>query len=208
MNTPKHALLLLTLILIPGFAQAGTITEYTLDDCDDQGCDGASLKLTIEDVGNDMFIAEYSIITDGTQTRLGMNQIGFLGIKDYDTAELIGAPNGLDAWGDVIEGPIAANSTCSKTNDNTSKLCVTGFVDMSDPDEYTWTFKINGGEILGEEDIHFSGQWANSAGRTPGMVLSANLPGAAVPEPSSALVFAIGTLLVTSRLKRRQTPRA
>jgi hypothetical protein len=206
MDTARHALLFLVVLLLPGFALAGTITEYTLDDCDDQGCDGASLKIMFDDIGNDMVIVEYSVITDGTQERDGLNQIGFLGIKNWDSAELLAAPNGVSEWSDPVSAPVNANSSCSnvKSNGGKKKLCIHGYVDTTKPGEYTWKFKITGGYIVGEDDIHFGGQWANAAGPTSGKVISANLPGgAAVPEPSAALVFALGTLIVGSRLKRR-----
>jgi hypothetical protein len=203
MSPSKLALLVLGAVLIPGLSQAGTITTLTLDNCDDMGCDGASLSLSIEDVGGGMYIAEYTVTTDGTQSRLGMNQVGFLAVSGWTDAELIGAPNDLSNWSDVYESTISANSSCSHTNGGTDKICVYGFVDMSTPGDYTWRFKITGGSIIEDQaGWHFSGQWADAAGRTPGKVISAGLPAAGIPEPSAAAVFALGALLVSRRLNR------
>jgi hypothetical protein len=203
MAVARHAFLLLVVLLFPGIAFAGTITEYTLDNCDADGCDGASLKITIDDVGNDMFLVEYTVITDGTQERDGLSQIGFLAIKDWDDAELLEAPNGLSEWSDPVSAPVNANSSCSNVSKkHNKKLCIYGYVD-TEKGEYTWKFKFTGGYIVAEEDIHFGGEWADGPGPTQGKIISANLPGAAVPEPSAALVFALGTLIVGSRLKRR-----
>jgi len=203
MKIAKRVLLVLALLLVPGLAAAGTITEYTLDDCDDQGCDGASLKITIDDLGNDMFLVDYTVTTDGTQSSDGLNQIGFLAITGWDDVELTAAPNGLSEWSDPVSAPTNANSTCSNVKATNTKVCIYGFVDTTNPDDYTWSFKFSGGSIVAEEDIHFGGQWADGPAPTAGTIISAGLPGETIPEPSAALVFAIGAVIVGSRVKRR-----
>lgn len=182
-------------------AQAGTITEVALDDCDAAGCEGSGLFLSVEDEGG-TWLVTYTIDTDGyTGNRDGFNQIGFLAIKDWTSVALVSADPDLASWSDPIEAPVNSNSLCSNTNGDSDKVCIYGFVDITGGGEYTWQFRVTGGTLLETTDWHLGGQYANNANATSGKIISADV-GALVPEPSAALLFGVG-VLVLNRARRR-----
>jgi len=83
-------------------------------------------------------------------------------------------------------------------------VCTSGFADIQTDKEYTWTFLATGGTVLDEWTIKF--QYGD-----PGVINRGNLisapgtpgPGTPVPEPSAALMFAVGILAASRRLRRR-----
>jgi hypothetical protein len=194
----------LVILGFSGIAQAGAITSLTLDDCDSLGCQGSTLFLSVEEeVGGTWFVT-YTINTDGyTGDRIGFNQIGFKAVKGWTDVVLLDAPPDAGSWPILTEAPTNANSLCSNTKGNSDKVCTAGFSgDITGGGDWTWTFRLTGG-TLDTSEWHLGGQYANSAGETYGKIISADAaPGLAVPEPSAALLFGVGALLMGRRARR------
>ena len=193
-------------VLCAAAAQAAPVASLTLDDCDGN-CNGADLTLEVEQQGSNWLVT-YTIDTTDLDTdggnRTGLSQIGFLVIKNWSDVQLQSAPNGLGNWTDPIHSVIHANELCEPTMGNSSKVCSAAensFLDMTAPrGKYEFEFLVIGGTLLETEEWHFSGQWANQVGPGPGDVIS---DGAPIPEPSAALLFAIGAVTVGRTVRRR-----
>jgi MYXO-CTERM domain-containing protein len=71
--------------------------------------------------------------------------------------------------------------------------------------DYTWTFLIEGGTLIEDtSQWHLGGQYANGWYRSPGDVISTDGGGTPpVPEPTGAVLFGLGALLVTRSVRRR-----
>lgn len=191
----RHAVLSTALIALAGTAQAVSIT---IDDCDAQGCEGTSLFLSVQDNMDGTFTVIQSIDSTGfSEVRLGMNQVGFKAIKDWTSADLVSAPTA--GWLDpATEAAVSANALCA--NGTTSdKVCTYGFVDITTDGVYTWEYLITGGTLLDKSEWHWGGQFADDAGATSGKLISAG-----IPEPSAALLFGVGALVVSQRTRRRR----
>lgn len=203
----------LALIGFAGSAQALQFAELTLDDCDMMGCEGATLYLSLQEQTNGDWIATYTINTDGSTTSLaGFNQVGFKAITGWTSAEVISSPVGsmtnpvpydaLVPWNPVTESPIASNSLCEKTNGQTDKICAAGFVNITSGGDYTWVILIEGGTLITDtSEWHLGAQYADGRYRSTGHIISAHAT--PIPEPTAALLFGLGALLVTRSVKRR-----
>jgi len=192
-------------------AAASHATSLTLSaaDCDalSGGCRGADLKLDVADQGDGSFLVTYTIHTPVAGTGFaGMNQVGFLAIKDWSSVTLTEAPNGVANWTDPIEAVVHSNALCEVSNGDPDKICTAGknnFLNMGGGSDFVWKFKVVGGTVLGTDEWHFSGQWANGLGTARGNIISVGAPAtAAVPEPTAALLFGVGTLAVGQTLRR------
>jgi hypothetical protein len=64
--------------------------------------------------------------------------------------------------------------------------------------DYTWTFLIEGGTLMDTDEWHLGAQYANGPNRSQGQIISAQ-----VPEPTAAVLFGLGAILVTRRARRR-----
>ena len=161
--------------------------------------------------GDGSFIVTYTINTNGLDTRggsfTGLNQIGFLAIKDWTSVSLISAPNGVGNWTDPIEAVIHSNALCTPSNGHSDKVCSStksNFLDMSGGGDFVWKFRVVGGTELDTDEWHFSGQWTNRLGADQGQIISVGAGGPtppAVPEPTAALLFGVGTLVVGGSLR-------
>jgi hypothetical protein len=210
----KFSKLLLPVLFCLSWAAASqAVTTLTLTDCDPQGCRGADLKLEVEQQGSN-FLVTYTIDTTtldtgGQNQFIGMNQIGFLAIKDWTDVQLLSAPNGTGNWTDPIEAVIHSNSLCELSNGDPDKVCSSAqnsFLNMTNPKgEYEFEFLVIGGTLLPTSEWHFSGQWCDHLGECNGAILSVGgTPSPpAVPEPSAALLFAVGAVTVGRSLRRR-----
>lgn len=202
----RIAMVAFVLVGFAGSAQALQMAELYLNDCDAWGCEGSTLKLTIQEEAGGSWLVTYTIdTTNYTGDRLGFNQVGFKAIKGWTDGVVLSSPAGsMTDWNPVIESPIASNSLCEKTMGNTDMVCIQGFVDATTtPGEYTWVFRINGGTLITDTDQwHLGAQYANGYWRAQGKIISA---GAAVPipEPVGAVLFGLGAILVTRRVRRR-----
>lgn len=199
MRMLRFAIASLGCLVFASSAQA--TTSVTWDDCDAFGCEGATLSLTVEEIAGG-FRATYTINTDvNTSGRTGFNQIGFKAVADWDDAELVFATNGTGNWSDVFEAPVNANSECGNTNGNSSKVCIFGFVDISGGGSYTWIVEYEGGHLLDTDSWHLGAQYANGPGPTSGKIISVS-GSPPIPEPSAALLFAAGAVVVSARRRR------
>lgn len=196
----RHAFLMLTLLTLAGAAQAGTITELDLSDCDDMGCEGATLNLMIDDQGGGMFLVKYTIdVSASTSALAGFNQVGWKAIDGATDVELTSAPG---TWEDPVVSAVAANATCDKNDGMTDKWCITGFAALNGG-EMVFEFKVTGGTLLPVESWALHAQYADAPGEARGHLISAHAPGDAIPEPSAALLFGVGAVLVAHRTRRR-----
>ena len=192
------------------WAAASHATSLTLVDC--AGCQKADLTLDVANQGDGSFIVTYTVNTTGMDTDggklTGFNQIGFLTIKDWTSVSLISAPNGVANWTDPIEAVVHSGALCELSNGDPSKICSaakTSFLDMSGGGNFVWKFKVVGGTELPTDEWHFSGQWTNQLGIARGNIISVGAGGPtppSVPEPTAALLFGVGTLVVGGSLRR------
>ena len=197
---------MLALVGFAGSAQALQFAELTLDDCDSMGCDGSTLYLSVQEEAGGSFFVTYTINTDGyTGSKAGFNQIGFKAIDGWTSGSVLSSPIGsVTDWNPVFESPIASNSLCDKTNGNTDKVCVAGFVNIQGGGDSTWTFRIDDGTLITDtSEWHLGAQYADGLFRSAGSLLSAEGGTPPVPEPTAALLFGLGALLVTRSVRRR-----
>jgi hypothetical protein len=180
-------------------------------ECDTMGCEGSTLFLSVEEVAPDSWVITYTIDTDGyTGDQLGFNQIGFKVLKDVDwtTASVTTDfplpapdPDNTSGWVMVYESPVSSNSLCEHQHGDPDRACTAGFVDIKDPGGiYTWVFTVDGGTLMDTSEWHFGGQYANDYYEAEGKIISAG--GAPVPEPTAAVLFGLGALLVARSARR------
>ena len=219
--TPHITRYLLTALAVVGFAsyaQAATL-DLTLDNCDSDGCMGSTLFLSVTEVSGG-FDVIYTIDTTNytghtdPHPRLGFKQIGFKAIQGWTSGTVTGSPAGWVTGSSdaVIRSNITSNSLCDGSSNN-DFACIYGFVNASElPDgtdirgEYTWNFHIEGGTLMTDtSEWNLSGQYGNGGPRTEstGWLISATGGTPPVPEPTAALLFGLGAILVTRRVQRR-----
>jgi hypothetical protein len=206
------------LIGFAGSAQAALILDasLTLDDCDAMGCEGSTLKLEVfhDETEPGVWIVEYTINTAGyTGDMAGFNQIGFKVIQGWDVGTVTAWPtpgsipveggDPEDPWNPVHEAPVHAQSLCDENPGGTDKVCIAGFVSDIRPEfggggDYTWTIRLEGGTLMDVSEWHLGAQYAGGPNRSAGHLISAQ-----VPEPTAAVLFGLGAILVTRRARRR-----
>jgi hypothetical protein len=182
-----------------GFAGGTSAAPMTLDDCDDQGCQGVTLSLEVTESGGTYHVT-YTINADGyTGDRLGLNQVGFKTISNWKSVTLDSSPaSSAVPWTNPVEAVNSSNNLCEKGT-SSDKVCTSGFVDITGGGDYTWEFTLTGSTLLDPIDWHFGGQFADAPGTARGEIISA-----AIPEPSAALVFSLGLLVVGRHLGIRK----
>jgi hypothetical protein len=197
---------MLALVGFAGSAQALQFAKLTLDDCDSMGCDGSTLYLSVQEEAGGSFFVTYTINTDGyTGSKAGFNQIGFKAIDGWTSGSVLSSPVGsVTDWNPVFESPIASNSLCDKTNGNTNKVCIAGFVNIQGGGDNTWTFQIDDGTLITDtSEWHLGAQYADGRFRSAGKIISAEGGAQPVPEPTAAVLFGLGALLVTRSVRHR-----
>ena len=201
----RFAFTALALVSFAGSAQALAFADLTLDDCDAFGCEGSSLYLSVQEEAAGSLFVTYTINADNyTGDRLGFNQIGWKAISDWTSGSVLGSPAGsIDDWNPVLDDPIAPNSLCDTSNGDTDKVCIFGFVDITGGGDYTWTFRIDDGTLVTDtSEWHLGAQYADGAGEAEGKIISTEGGAPPVPEPTAALLFGLGVILVTRRVRR------
>jgi hypothetical protein len=207
----RTAFIALLTVGFAGSAQAA-LAELFLSDCDAMGCEGSTLYLAVDEgeVAGTWEVTYTINTTNYTGGLAGFNQIGFKVIKDWDVGMVTSSPAGsepidgggggdpYDPWNPVFEAPIHSNSLCDANGGNTSKVCIAGFVDIREGGNYTWTFLITGGTLMDVSEWHLGAQYAGGPNRAAGHIISAQ-----VPEPTAAVLFGLGAILVTRRARRR-----
>jgi len=198
----------LALVGFAGSAQALQFAELSLDDCDAFGCEGSTLYLSAQEEAGGSWLVTYTINTDGyTGSKAGFNQIGFKAIDDWTSGTVLTSPGGLPSGplpAFVYDDPIASNSLCDTSNGDTDKVCIFGFVDITGGGDYTWTFRIDDGTLITDtSEWHLGAQYADGRFRSRGKIISAEGGAQPVPEPTAAVLFGLGALLVTRSVRRR-----
>jgi len=202
----RISIIAFVLVGLASSAQALQFAEAFVDNCDAAGCDGATLYLSVQEEAGGTWLVTYTINTDNyTGDRIGFNQIGFKAIKGWTDGEVLTSPVGsMTDWNPVIESPIASNSLCEKTSGNTDKVCVQGFVNIEAGGDYTWTFRLEGGTLMTDlNDWHLGAQYANGYYRAQGKIISVSGTGQPIPEPTAAVFFGLGAILVARGARRR-----
>jgi len=196
----------LALIGFAGSAQALQFAEIAYDNCDSMGCDGSTLYLSVQEVSTGGWDVTYTIdTTNYTGDRNGFNQIGFKAIKDWTTGTVDSSPAGsITNWNPIYDDPIHSNSLCEGQANSTDMVCVFGFVDITDGGEFTWTFHIDDGTLIADSsEWHFGGQYADEEGEATGQIFSVDGGGSVVPEPTAAMLFGLGAVLVAHNVRRQ-----
>ncbi len=203
LHLARFALTALALIGFAGSAQALPLqyAELTLNDCDAMGCEGSTLFLSVQEEADGSWLVTYTINTDNyTGDRIGFNQIGYKVIKDWTSGTVLTSPVGsYTDWNPIFDDPIASQSLCDTSSGDTDKVCIHGFVNITAGGDYTWTFRIDDGTLITDtSEWHLGAQYANGHYRAKGKIISA-----VVPEPTAAVLFGLGAILVTRRVRRR-----
>jgi hypothetical protein len=205
----RSAFTALALVAFAGSAQALQFADLTVDDCDAFGCEGSTLYLSVQEEVGGSWLVTYTINTDNyTGDRLGFNQVGFKAISGWTTGTVLSSPVGsVTSWNPVFASPINSNSLCDNTKGQTDKVCVAGYIDITSGGDYTWTFRIDDGTLITDtSQWHLGAQYTplSKAGRARGKIISYDGGGSPpVPEPTAALLFGLGAILVTRRARRR-----
>ncbi len=203
----RYAFTALALVAFAGSAQALQFAELTVDDCDAFGCEGSTLYLSVQEEVGGSWLVTYTINTDNyTGDRLGFNQVGFKAIGGWTTGTVLSSPVGsVTSWNPVYAAPINSNSLCGNTNGQTDKVCITGYIDITSGGDYTWTFRIDDGTLITDtSEWHLGGQYANGNYRTAGkLILAEGGSAPTTPEPTAAVLFGLGAILVTRSLRRQ-----
>ncbi|MBW2715696.1 MAG: hypothetical protein JRD03_06450 [Deltaproteobacteria bacterium] len=204
----RFAFASLALIGFAGPAQAALIAETFLGNCDADGCDGSTLYLGVDDDGGSgNWIITYTVNADDyIDVKDGINQIGFKVITGWNTSlSTVTGPTGSGAWS-LIEAATSssANGPCDPNHGNPNdKVCSSGFVNITSDGEYTWEFYIVGGTLITDtSEWHLGGQYADGGGRARGQIWSTSGSGVPVPEPTAAVLFGLGAILVARRTQR------
>lgn len=198
---------------------SASAANWTLDDCDAFGCKGSTLELDVQQIGStDHYNVTLTIdTTNYFGDKAGFNQVGFLAIRNWDSVMLTSNPDGtLADFSDPVSAPTNSNSLCDNTKStNKKKVCSSGFAETTGG-EQTWSFEVWGGTLMDVQDWHIGAQYADpglvasiSSGtgetiavRSQGDIISTGEN--AVPEPTAALVFAMGFGIVGSAVRRRR----
>ena len=190
-------ILYVVLVTLAGLVlvESAQATSIFLDNCDAQGCQGTTLSLSVvANIGS--FDVTLTINSDNySGTRLGLNQVGFGAIQNWTSVTLDSSPT--TGWSKPTAADVSSAGLCA-VGGASDKICTSGFVNITGGGNYTWEFTVTGGTLKPLSDWHIGGQFADSAAATRGQIISA---GPAIPEPSAALVFGVGTLLVARRVR-------
>jgi hypothetical protein len=204
----RFAFTTLALVGFAGSAQAAMIADTFLGNCDADGCDGSTLYLAVDDDGGSGdWIITYTVNADGySDLKDGINQVGFKVITGWDPLlSTVTGPTGSGSWSLIeattnssIDGPCDPN-----VGNKTDKVCSSGFVNITGDGDYTWTFHLSGGTLIADpEDWHLGGQYADGGGRATGQIWSVSGASVPVPEPTAAVLFGLGAILVARRAQR------
>ena len=204
---------LVTAMLLLSASTASALTlNFTAAESEAAGARGSLLSLEVNQTGGTVIDPIWTVLmtldtTSYYGTRAGFNQIGFGAIKDWDSVLLISVT-------DPFSNDIASDWTTAQAGNITSgfgspctdhpdlfKICVDGYSDVKTlMGAYVWEFEIVGGDVQDIDEWHWGGQYSDLGmpGPTEGWIISA-----VIPEPSAALVFAIG-FGVISAAQRKQ----
>jgi hypothetical protein len=188
-------------------ANAVTITSWQLDDCDDQGCEGAKISLQVEGLGGNLYRVtqglNLTMYDSGPETPMTTVQaVDWKALKDVVDVDLTGNPGGT--WGTPqVDSNVTGQGCGGNGND---KICTSAT--SSDGVAFTalstdgggwsyWVYDVVAtGGVLPVLDQHYGLDYGPATGR---------LISGVVPEPSASLVFAVGLGVVGSALRKRRS---
>jgi hypothetical protein len=208
-------------LLVANAAQAVSITILP-DNCD--SCAGLTLGLEANQMGDDVEVflsysapdlwsgdpdwASYTVIT----------QAGFKAAKFFDSSDIILHSIKVDGV-DISSTAFAEwDSKVTEANNNSSdpfctkgtssdKVCTYaktdgGSIDLAGGGELVFEFWIEDATLMTDRlDLHIGGQLCDD--RADPTTCEGHIISESVPEPSAALLFGIGSLLVGARLRSR-----
>jgi hypothetical protein len=208
----RFSLTALALAGFAGSAQAALVASTYGACAPGDGCDGSTIFLSIDDDdGSGNWNVTLTINVDSySDAKSGFNQVGFKAIQGWDSTAsyVISSPTDpIDDWNPIVEASInsSINGPCDPNVGNSNdQVCASGFVDITGNGEYTWTFYIVGGTLMTDTaDWHLGAQYADGGGRSAGSILSTDGGGTPpIPEPTAALLFGLGAILVARRAQR------
>jgi hypothetical protein len=197
-----HAVLLALFLLLIG--TSASATSLSLTDCDSQGCEGSDVFLNVESAGGGNYNITLSLDSTGYYgNNDGVVQAGFKAIQGASSVSLVSFSDG--SWSTAKFAGINSNGLCSGGSEP-GFVCTSGYANIETNKTYTWTFFVEGGTQLDVDSWAIKFQYCDSSDEVcRGHLLSAHSTGGApVPEPSAALVFAVGLLAASSKLRRRR----
>jgi hypothetical protein len=196
----RTALLAGATAFLAAAANADTIS-YPSGSCDSMGCEGSGLELTVE-AGSAADTWDVSLTIDTTNytgSLPGISQVGFGAIEGWSSVSFVADPGGL--WGTPVASSLN-NVPCASSQNNQHKVCVAGYVDVvTTPGDYTWDFLVTGGTMMDTDSWHIGAQYQNAEGTSNGHIISTMTN--PIPEPSAALVFAVGFGVISTAVRRR-----
>lgn len=194
-------MLLLSIGLLFSAGSASALSFELAPGC--SNCEGVTGSLDITDNGGSFSVTLTLDSSGYTGSRLGFNQVGFGAIQNWTSVTLDSPPlTTTTAWSAPVEAVTAANSLCTHGT-SSDKVCTYGFASFANGDEHVWKFTVVGGTLKTDE-WHIGAQFANGAGTAVGKIISEDgAPGAAIPEPSAALVFGAGAIAAARSTRRR-----
>jgi len=180
-------------------AQASTILNFGGDG---STLHGASGSLTIIDNGTDYTVVwsiDFTNFTDAAAINTGheyLTDIGFKAFTSISSVEQLGDSVGQLYYPSNIN---TATDGCDTNGSSAGFVCVVlnPLVLATVDTTFSVSFKVEGQLMDDTSEWSYRGKY----GEGRGWVISEN-GASAVPEPSAALVFAIGTLAVGLRLRR------
>jgi hypothetical protein len=195
---------------------AGTATADSISwDADHCGsCEGLDLNLDITESGGTFTVLlTYTAPTGFTgEPHTSLIQAGFGAINKWDSISLDSVLlDGNDVsgdWSSAIASNISANGLCDGPAAG-GKVCSSGRTDLAGGGELVFEYTVDGGKLKDIDEWHIGGQTGGTVsslrGGAPGNVISESGQGSGglIPEPSAALVFLVGTLVMGSATRRR-----
>ncbi|MEZ4332123.1 MAG: hypothetical protein R3F35_10240 [Myxococcota bacterium] len=184
--------LLLVAALVSGAANAMSV------DCATAGCIGGVYTLNVERTGTNLYLATYTIDTSvpfsvGATTLVDFD---FKVANDYVDAMIVSGPGAA-----LGEGPLTG-SGCGGSNG--SFVCADVSPDLGVGGVYTWKVRFGATGLIDESEWHVGARYT-APGKTRGWVISETAGAPAVPEPTAAMVFGFGMLVVGGLTRRPQT---
>jgi hypothetical protein len=202
-RTPALLFGLALLLASVGTANAGPITTYDFGGSGDPSLHGATGSLSIEDLGGGNYEVIWTIDTtgfdDADATSTGHTLLTDVAFKisgmstvalDDPTVGTLYYPTNINSGTDGCDtGGSSAGFAC---------VILDPSIDATTDQVFSVTFNVTGDLDL-SEGVSYRGKF----GEAEGWVISEDSEGM-VPEPSAAVVFGLGALLIGRRSRRRR----
>jgi len=128
-------------------------------------------------------------------------------IETNDVTDLLLGPNNSSSTDDNLIGlrdlSLTATSQFNSSNEDTASAIVSR--DFDGQGSKSWeAIRIDDGTLITDtSNWHLGAQYADGQFRSAGRIISAESGGTPVPEPTAALLFGLGAILVTRSVRRR-----